>query len=826
MDAIFYIDITTLQFVQGFNYAEPAQGFALIQKSKLNTAIYFLSPTGNPRVPYTYADPTAYTGVELGVGNPPTQQPVVLCSSFTVATDGSGNKYLTGLVDTNTQAVVNILANGPQVNLTLELEWKPGDGGELVAQAPITLYQAVFLDNTPSPTPGATFPPSTRLIATTGSVTGGGDLSQDRTLELVGDQYAPGANVFYGTDNSGAKGWQSLGTNFVPSARQVASTGSITGGGDLSANRTLALVGDIAAPGNNYYYGTTGAGAKTWIAFPAVVSPTRNILTTGSVTGGGSLASDLTIDLVGDVASPGNSYYYGTSSSGTKGWNALPVYVPLTRNVSTTGTVIGGGALSADLVLGIVNDVAAPGLNYFYGTSGAGTKGWLPFSSLGFVTTSRLVASTGSITGGGDLSSDRTLVLIGDVAAPGNSYYYGTSSSGTKGWNALPVYVPLTRNVNTTGSVTGGGALSGDLTLDLVNDVAAPGNSYYYGTSNAGVKGWNALPVYVPLTRNVNTTGSVTGGGALSGDLSIDLIGDVSAPGNSYYYGTNGAGTKGWYALPVYVPTTRNVNTTGSVTGGGALSSDLNIDLIGDVASPGNSYVYGTNDSGVKGWVNNQIHGEAKFTTGSGTFTVPAGVYWLDIEGVGGGGAGGSCTASNLVGSGGGYGGYFRDKISVTPGQLIAYSIGIGGVGAAATASIGLATATTFGTLVGNPGSNGGTVGTGTNFNGAAGGAGGTATGAGANGDNITGSAGHKATVLTNSGQNGFITNGAGASGRLGQGAYEAPACPSSSTNFSQAGTAATTGHYGAGGSGGITTGSGATCAGGNGMGGYVRLTY
>ena len=43
-----------------------------------------------------------------------------------------------------------------------------------------------------------------------------------------------------------------------------------------------------------------------------------------------------------------------------------------------------------------------------------------------------------SITGGGDLSTDRTLSLVGDSSTPGNDTYYGTDGTGTKGFYSLP----------------------------------------------------------------------------------------------------------------------------------------------------------------------------------------------------------------------------------------------------------------------------------------------------------------------------------------------------------------------------------------------------
>lgn len=40
---------------------------------------------------------------------------------------------------------------------------------------------------------------------------------------------------------------------------------SLSGGGDLSANRTLSLDNDNDAPGNSYFYGTDTGGAKGWL---------------------------------------------------------------------------------------------------------------------------------------------------------------------------------------------------------------------------------------------------------------------------------------------------------------------------------------------------------------------------------------------------------------------------------------------------------------------------------------------------------------------------------------------------------------------------------
>jgi hypothetical protein len=53
---------------------------------------------------------------------------------------------------------------------------------------------------------------------------------------------------------------------------------------------------------------------------PTVVPSTRQIKTGGSIQGGGTLATDLSLELVGDTGSPGNNMVYGTNGSGVKGW--------------------------------------------------------------------------------------------------------------------------------------------------------------------------------------------------------------------------------------------------------------------------------------------------------------------------------------------------------------------------------------------------------------------------------------------------------------------------------------------------------------------------
>ena len=57
----------------------------------------------------------------------------------------------------------------------------------------------------------------------------------------------------------------------------------------------------------------------------------------------------------------------------------------------------------------------------------------------------------------------------------------------------------------------------------------------------------------VCTTRRVDGILSIQGGGPLSSDLNLQLVGDVNQPGTLYYYGTNNQGQKGWHALPTNI---------------------------------------------------------------------------------------------------------------------------------------------------------------------------------------------------------------------------------------------------------------------------------
>ncbi len=216
-------------------------------------------------------------------------------------------------------------------------------------------------------------------------------------------------------------------------------------------------------------------------------------------------------------------------------------------------------------------------------------------------------------------------------------------------------------------------------------------------------------------------------------------------------------------------------------------------------------------------------------TPGTFTFTVPAGVYLLDLEVWGAGGGGRPSGATN--GSGGGGGGAYgkKNNYAVVPNQAVAIVVRAGGASGLAGGSTGGAGANTTidsTVLVGRPGasSTAGTPGSAggatdasgdVKFAGAAGGAGGTvagsrsgAGGGSAAGTSAAGNAGTAGTTPTGGAGGVAVTDG----GAGGAGADNGTAV---------AGTAGSS----PGGGGGGGAGAGAAL-GGRGGDGQVRITW
>lgn len=380
---------------------------------------------------------------------------------------------------------------------------------------------------------------------------------------------------------------------------------SLTGGGDLTASRTLTLVNDSAVPGNSRYYGTDGVGAKGFHTLP-----TQDPALGGDLTGTASnaqigagaivdadinasaaIAQSKVANLTSDLASKQTADADLTAIA-----TLSPANDDLLQRKAGAWTNRTPAQIKTDLAL-TKSDV---GLANVDNTSDASkpistaTQTALDAKADETVT----VSGSTSLTGGGDLTANRTLTLVNDSAAPGNGRYYGTDGAGTKGYHAIPAGDPAmggdlsgtASNAQIVAGAVGNTEIANDSIVasskladssivgSKVADTTIGGSKLLDGAittsklfdgavTNVKVSATAAiaqskianlttdLAAKADETITVSGGTSLTGGGDLTANRTLTLVNDAATPGNSRYYGTDGAGAKGFHTLPAQDPT-------------------------------------------------------------------------------------------------------------------------------------------------------------------------------------------------------------------------------------------------------------------------------
>jgi len=183
-------------------------------------------------------------------------------------------------------------------------------------------------------------------------------------------------------------------------------------------------------------------------------------------------------------------------------------------------------------------------------------------------------------------------------------------------------------------------------------------------------------------------------------------------------------------STPPAVPTD-NIGTPGFFTGGTpGLTAPTRVrfwwlnmvqeELAAIVAAAGLIFNKATNSQVLQALY---IIGRRVLTYGPGTYswTVPFGVYSVEVSLWGAGGGGGGCSSSSGCAVGGGAGAHAHGIYSVTPGQIIPITVGAAGNSGLSTGTNGTAGGTTsFGGFASAPGGNAGANSAGGVANGAA----------------------------------------------------------------------------------------------------------
>ena len=276
---------------------------------------------------------------------------------------------------------------------------------------------------------------------------------------------------------------------------------SLTGGGDLTANRTLTLVNDAATPGNSRYYGTDGAGTKGFHTLPSQDPALGGDLTgtasnaqisTGAIVdadinASAAIAQSKVANLTSDLASrqiadadltaiaalsPANDDLLQRKAGA---WtNRTPAQVKTDLSLTKTDVGLSNVDNTSDTNKP-VSTATQTALNGKANTSHthviSDTTGLQ--TALDAKTDETITVSGGtSLTGGGDLTANRTISLVNDAATPGNSRYYGTDGAGTKGFHAIPASDP-TMGGDLTGTASNAQIATGSIVNADINASAA-----------------------------------------------------------------------------------------------------------------------------------------------------------------------------------------------------------------------------------------------------------------------------------------------------------------------------------------------------------------
>jgi hypothetical protein len=230
--------------------------------------------------------------------------------------------------------------------------------------------------------------PTSRLITAGTGLTGGGDLTLDRTL-----------TVAYGTSGTTATaGNDTRVVNAVQTSRLITAGTGLTGGGDLTADRTLTVA-----------YGTSGttAAAGNDSRITGAVQGTRLVSAGTGLTGGGDLTADRTLTVAygtsSTTACAGNDSRLSDSRAptGTAGGVLNGTYpnptldlvtsVPYTHG-TTTGTVTIDPTLGNNVTIGALTGA----VTITPSTTGA-LAGQMLFVEVNCGTTGRTLTITGPI---------------------------------------------------------------------------------------------------------------------------------------------------------------------------------------------------------------------------------------------------------------------------------------------------------------------------------------------------------------------------------------------------------------------------------------------
>ena len=411
--------------------------------------------------------------------------------------------------------------------------------------------------------------PSTREINTGSGLGGGGDLSANRTLYIlpagVDDSmltttgvtaatYGSAENVPVLTVNAQGRVTAATNTpivlsNYVPTSRTITAGTGLSGGGDLSANRSFAVLFSSTTP-EPLGPGTPGVStvaARGDHVHPAVdlsdTTETQGVLPLSRGGTGNSLSP-----VVGAVLYSSSSELYLTPTAGNVGdilvsgggvsppfWQA-PIGGGTVTSINLTagtGISVSGGPITTSGSIAVVN-TAPDQVVTLTGAGLATVTGTYPnftITSSGGTGTVSSVAASGGTTGltfsGSPITTSGTLTLGGTLAVANGGT--GATTAGAAltslGAAALGANTDITSVTLTTGTISTTPSGGTDIVNKAYADSIASGINFHQAVRLATVA---ALPAntYNNGTSGVGATLTANANGALSVDGVAAVIGN------------------------------------------------------------------------------------------------------------------------------------------------------------------------------------------------------------------------------------------------------------------------------------------------------------
>jgi hypothetical protein len=380
-----------------------------------------------------------------------------------------------------------------------------------------------------------------------------------------------------------------LGYTPANSTFTIATSGPLNGSSDLSGiGMTLSIT-----QATNLTAGYLSSA--DWTVFNNKVSTTRSISTTAPLSGGGDLSLDRTIS-ISKATTTVDGYLSATDWTIFNGKQAALGFTPANK----AGDTFTGNIFASNLSGTNTGDESTASVKAKLGAATSTTDGYLTFgdwitfnakqNAIGYTPANKAGETfTGSIsatnlsnTNTGDETTVSIKTKLGSASSTIDGYLLATD------WVIFNSKVSTTRTISTTAPLSGGGNLSGDLTLSM-SQASASANGYLTSSDWSTFSGKQNALGFTPQQQITLTTIGYEGVATLSGSTlnipsyrSVTYVGDyVNGDGynagdvvlynNSLYYCIL---TIGSASIPTSDPTHWSLFLPGG-SGGGSGSTNL-----------------------------------------------------------------------------------------------------------------------------------------------------------------------------------------------------------------------------------------------------------